>query len=191
MAATLWPAATASPAADKTSICQAYQAEETKQTKANAKLTKLLETGKWTAGKKALVSTASQESDAEKQFAGVYLKGAPRTVKAAAAVALKLDATLRNVVAKAKSLGQYEKRSRRPKGHPRCRPHCRCSTPTRASSAARPPHRADEGVLPAGSVPSEVAVDHVADIVGQGEGGQLVPPDPSDGVGGPVLLRPQ
>ncbi len=35
VAATLWPAATASPAADKTSICQAYQAEETKQTKAN------------------------------------------------------------------------------------------------------------------------------------------------------------
>ncbi len=119
VAATLWPAATASPAADKTSICQAYQAEETKQTKANAKLTKLLETGKWTAGKKALVSTASQESDAEKQFAGVYLKGAPRTVKAAAAVALKLDATLRNVVAKAKSLDQYEKSVTAAEGTPK------------------------------------------------------------------------
>jgi hypothetical protein len=109
LAATLSPAATASAVADKTSICQAYQADETKQAKANAKLRKLLETGKWAAGKKALLSTASQESRAEKQFAGVYLKGAPQTVRAAAAVALKLDATLRNVIAKAKSLGQYDR----------------------------------------------------------------------------------
>jgi hypothetical protein len=109
LGATLWPAATATSAVDKTSICQAYQAEEAKQAKANAKLTKLLETGRWAAGKKALLSTASAESNFEKQFAGVYLKGAPRTVKAAAAVILTFDATLRNVIEKAKSLAQYDK----------------------------------------------------------------------------------
>jgi hypothetical protein len=109
LTATVWPAATASSVPDKTSICQAYQADETKQAKANAKLTKLLETGKWSAGKKALLSTVSQELNSEKQFAAVYLKGAPRTVKAAAAVALKLDATLKSVVEKAWSLGQYDK----------------------------------------------------------------------------------
>jgi hypothetical protein len=111
LGATVWPAATATAtsAVDKTSICQAYQAEEAKQTKANAKLTKLLETGKWAAGKKALLSTAAAESNFEKQFAGVYLKGAPRTVRAAAAVILTFDDTLRNVIEKAKSLAQYDK----------------------------------------------------------------------------------
>jgi hypothetical protein len=59
LAAALWPAGTTSAAIGKTTTCQAYQADEAKQEKADTKLTKLLESGKWAAGKKALVSTAS------------------------------------------------------------------------------------------------------------------------------------
>ena len=109
LAAALWPAGTTSAAIGKTTTCQAYQADEAKQEKADTKLTKLLESGKWAASKKALVSTAGQEASEEKEFASVYLKGAPQSVRAAAAVALKLDATFKTVIEKAKNLSQYEK----------------------------------------------------------------------------------
>ena len=107
VAMAVWPAASASAGVDKSSICQAYQAEVKKQTSASTKLQKVIEGGSWTTIKKAMLSTFTQETADETKFNG-YLKGASSKVKAAAAVALKLDASFKPIIAKSTSLKQFE-----------------------------------------------------------------------------------
>ena len=82
-ALTISPVAAASTRVDKTSVCRAYKANETKQAKANAKLRKELESGTWAADKKALLATVTEELNAEKKFSSGYLRGASSKVKEA------------------------------------------------------------------------------------------------------------
>jgi hypothetical protein len=107
MALAVVPAATASASVEKSSICKAYSAEEAKQTKASANLAKEMESGNWSTIKKTLLSTFNGEANAEKSF-DVYLSGASSKVKAAAAVALKLDSSFKSVIQKSTSLTQFE-----------------------------------------------------------------------------------
>jgi hypothetical protein len=107
MALAAVPAATASASVEKSSICKAYKSEEAKQTKASTNLAKEMESGNWSAIKKTLLATFNSEASAEKSFDG-YLSGASSKVKAAAAVALKLDSTFKTVIEKSTSLTQFE-----------------------------------------------------------------------------------
>jgi ribosome-associated toxin RatA of RatAB toxin-antitoxin module len=107
MALAVVPAATASASIEKSSICKAYKTEVTKQTKASANVAKEMESGKWSEIKAALLSTFNSEANAEKSFSA-YLSGASSKVKAAAAVALKLDSTFKSVIQKSTSIAQFE-----------------------------------------------------------------------------------
>jgi hypothetical protein len=101
------PVTTASATVAKSSICKAYTAEQNKQLKASSALEKDITSNNWSKVQKALLSTFSSEASAEKEFAA-YLNGASAKVKAAAAVALKLDASFKTVVQKSTSLTQFE-----------------------------------------------------------------------------------
>jgi hypothetical protein len=107
MAVAVVPAATASATIEKSSVCKAYKAEENKQLKASANLTKVYESGNWSKIQKALLSTFQGEANAEKEF-DVYLNGASSKVKNAAQVALKLDSSFKSVIQKSTSLAQFE-----------------------------------------------------------------------------------
>jgi hypothetical protein len=101
------PVTTASATIAKSSICKAYTAEQNKELKASNALEKDITSSNWAKVQKALLSTFSGEASAEKQFAA-YLNGASAKVRAAAAVALKLDASFKTVVQKSTSLTQFE-----------------------------------------------------------------------------------
>lgn len=107
MALAVVPAATASASVEKSSICKAYKAEESKQTAASTKLATEMESGNWSAVKKALLASFNSEANAEKSFDG-YLNGASSKVKAAASVVIKLDNTFKSVIQKSSSLTQFE-----------------------------------------------------------------------------------
>jgi hypothetical protein len=109
LALALVPAANASASIEKSSVCKAYKSEETTQTKGSANLAKEMESGKWSSIKGALLATFTGEANAEKQFAG-YLSGASAKVKAAAAVALKLNSTFKTIIENSSSLQQFETR---------------------------------------------------------------------------------
>jgi hypothetical protein len=109
LALALVPAATASASIEKSSVCQAYKSEVTKQTKASTNLAKEMESGKWSSIKPALLATFNGEANAEKQFTA-YLSGASAKVKAAAAVALNLDNTFKTIIENSSSLQQFETR---------------------------------------------------------------------------------
>jgi trehalose/maltose hydrolase-like predicted phosphorylase len=107
VAMAVWPAASASAGVEKSSICTAYKAEEAKQVKASTALTKDIESGNWATIQKAMLSTFASEAGAERQF-DAYLNGASAKVKAAAAVALQLDASFKTVIEKSTSLTSFE-----------------------------------------------------------------------------------
>jgi hypothetical protein len=109
MAVALVPAATASASIEKSAVCQAYKSEATKQLKGSTNLAKEMESGNWSSIKGALLGTFNGEANAEKQFAA-YLSGASAKVKAAAAVALKLDSTFKTIIEGSSSLQQFETR---------------------------------------------------------------------------------
>jgi hypothetical protein len=109
LALALVPAATASASIEKSAVCQAYKSEVTKQAKGSANLAKEMESGKWSSIRGALLATFNGEANAEKQFAA-YLSGASAKVKAAAAVALKLDSTFKTIIESSSSLQQFETR---------------------------------------------------------------------------------
>jgi hypothetical protein len=101
------PITTASATVAKSSVCKAYSAEEAKQLKASDGLEKDIASGNWASAKKAMLSTFTSEASAEKQFAA-YLNGASAKVKAAAAVALKLDNSFKTIISNSSSLTQFE-----------------------------------------------------------------------------------
>ncbi|MGA2306999.1 MAG: hypothetical protein ABSH29_22830 [Acidimicrobiales bacterium] len=102
------PVATASATPGGSSICKAYNAEETKEVKASAALAKDVDSDNWAVIKKDLLATFKGESSAEKGF-DAYLSGASAKVKSAAAVVLKLDSTFKTIVQSSSSLTAYEK----------------------------------------------------------------------------------
>jgi hypothetical protein len=106
MAAAVVPAA-ASAASGRSSICKAYNAEETKEVKASAALAKDVNSDNWTVIKKNLLATFKGESGAEQQF-DAYLSGASAKVRSAAVVVLKLDATFKTIAQSSSSLTVYE-----------------------------------------------------------------------------------
>jgi hypothetical protein len=109
LALALVPAATASASIEKSAVCRAYNSEVTKQTKGSANLAKDMESGNWSSIRGALLATFNGEANAEKEFAA-YLSGASAKVKAAAAVALKLDSTFKTIIESSSSLQQFETR---------------------------------------------------------------------------------
>jgi len=106
-AVAVMPAVTASASIAKSTVCKAYTAEENKQEKSESGLEKVYESGNWSKIQKALLSSFSSEASAEKSF-DAYLNGASSKVKAAAAVALKLDNSFKSVIQKSTSLTQFE-----------------------------------------------------------------------------------
>jgi hypothetical protein len=101
------PTTTASATIATSSICTAYTAAQNKEIAASSAIEKDIASGTWAKVQKALLSTFSSEASAEKQFA-TYLNGASAKVRAAAAEALKLDASFKKVIQKSKSLNQFE-----------------------------------------------------------------------------------
>jgi hypothetical protein len=116
LATAVWPVSTASASVAtvatvatvaKSSLCTAYKGEQAKEESASTSLEKVMASGKWSKIQKAMLSTFGSELNTEKQFIGL-LNGASSQVKAAAAVALKLDANFKTIVASSKSLTQFQ-----------------------------------------------------------------------------------
>jgi hypothetical protein len=107
LAVAVLPAATASASIERSSICKAYKAEETKSINAGAALGKDIESGNYAAIKKALLATFNGEANSEKQFLAV-LNGASAKVKAAAAVSLKLVNQFKSIIEKSTTVAQFE-----------------------------------------------------------------------------------
>jgi hypothetical protein len=102
----LLPATTASATVEKSSLCQAYNAEVKQQSKGSAALEREMASGKWSSMQKALLGTFNKEANAEKQFAGKI--GGSAKVKAAVAVALQLDNSFRSIIQHSTSLTQFQ-----------------------------------------------------------------------------------
>jgi len=114
MALSLVPAVTASASVRESSavrtsaLCTAYKADiKASSSAVTAKITKAIESGNWPAAQKALLSAFSSEAGLEKNLISA-LNSAPSNVKAAAAVSLKFDGTLKGIIQKSKSMTQYE-----------------------------------------------------------------------------------
>jgi hypothetical protein len=107
MALALLPAATASATVERSSLCQAYNAEVKQQQKGSVELGKEMASGKWSSMQKALLGTFNNEANAEKQFA-TLIGGASAKVKVAVTVALALDDTFRSIIERSTSLAQFQ-----------------------------------------------------------------------------------
>jgi hypothetical protein len=107
LATAIWPVSTASASVAESSLCTAYKGEQAKQESASNSLEKVMASGKWSKIQKAMLATFGTELNTEKQFIGL-INGASSKVKAAAAVALKLDADFKTIVASSNSLTQFE-----------------------------------------------------------------------------------
>jgi hypothetical protein len=110
LATVVWPVSTASATTATvatSSLCTAYKGEQAKQESASTSLEKVMASGKWSKIQKAMLATFGTELNTEKQFIGL-LSGASSKVKAAAAVALKLDSEFKTIVASSKNETQFE-----------------------------------------------------------------------------------
>lgn len=89
-------------------LCTAYKADQKAADKSETpSFTKAIESGKWPAAQKALLSEFNGATGEEKALVSA-LAGAPGSVTNAANVALKFDATLKSLIEKSKSMTQYE-----------------------------------------------------------------------------------
>jgi hypothetical protein len=89
-------------------FCKVYKAELAQSDKSSsAAVEKAMTSGNWPKAQKALLSVFNASTGAEKAVISA-LAGAPSNVKAAAAVALKFEGTLKNDISSSTSLSQYE-----------------------------------------------------------------------------------
>jgi predicted extracellular nuclease len=116
LAMTLAPLASAGASADKTTkgsnpnstFCKLAKKEVSEETsKQETALETALEAGNWTAAKKDLIASYSQESKLEKSFISA-LSSAPSKVKSAANAVLKLVPSEEKAVTKSTSVAQFE-----------------------------------------------------------------------------------
>jgi hypothetical protein len=101
------PVATASTAVSRSSVCQAYAGAEAKEARASTALAPVIAKGSWRSIQKELLSTFAGETSAEKKLAG-YLDTASAKVRAAAAVALRLDRSFTTFARHATSFTAFE-----------------------------------------------------------------------------------
>ena len=91
----------------KPSYCSQYGKANKAETKAETTIVSAIESGNWTAAKKALLSAIASESGAEKA-AIADLRGAPPNVRAAGSKLLKFANTEVKVIKTSTSASQFE-----------------------------------------------------------------------------------
>jgi phage tail sheath gpL-like len=93
--------------ASKPGLCSLNKAEQKVELKSTGAITKAIESGNWTAAKKALLASFGQSFQAE-QLAVSALSGAPSNVKAAGAVMIRFAGSEKTIIQKSNSATQFE-----------------------------------------------------------------------------------
>jgi hypothetical protein len=106
VALTVWPTTSASASASRSSTCKAYAAAEAKEARASTALQQAIANDKWPKVQKLLLSTFAGATSSEKELAA-SLRNAPAKVKAAAALALKLDHSFTGLITRAPNYDAY------------------------------------------------------------------------------------
>ena len=98
----------ASATVRSSALCATYKADLKAASKEeSSSVEKAIESGNWPRAQKALLSTFNVDAGEEKTLVS-DLASAPSSVRSAAGVSLKFDATLKSDIEKSKSMTQYE-----------------------------------------------------------------------------------